>query len=585
VKRNQTRWGRTAMAVAATGSVLLASGCIWRRPPRTTTTRPPTTSTPTSTTRPPSTGAWTMWGRDLGNSHHQPAERTISPANVGTLAPKWVVSLKGDISATPTVIDGVAYVPDWGGGITAVDIDDGAVIWQRPATDYVVFGGVVSRTSPAVVGDDLVLGFTTNRSNNPLGGPPTGPPTPDNPYQGAWVARISRADGHLVWTRKVEEQPYAQITSNPVVVDGRVVVGVSSNEWNLSGVAQATCCTFRGSVVSLDAGDGTVQWQGYAIPAEKAKPCNPRVGLETYSGCGYSGAAIWSSPAVDVERGLVYAGTGQNYTVPDSVRPCITQARAESRPDSACADPDNRTDSLIAFDLRTGAIRWAKQLLPFDPWHMGCVLTPGWASCPAPFGPDHDLGASPNLFTATVDGRARPVVGSGQKSGSYWALDRETGEILWHRLVGPGSRLGGIEWGTAYDGERIYAPIANIEGVTYHAPDGTVLKAGSWAALDPGTGRIEWQTGDPGAYPNWVLGSPAVANGVVFGASLSATGDNFTALDAATGRILWRFPSGASSIASPAIVDGVVYWGTGYDRLSLGAAGGEKLYAFSPGRH
>jgi polyvinyl alcohol dehydrogenase (cytochrome) len=587
---------RHAVAVVLAAALIApGAGCVWRRPPRTTTTTATTTTTTTTstattttttTTGPPATGsAWASWGRDLGNSHHQPTETAISPATVGQLAPKWVAQLKGDVSATPTVVDGVAYVPDWGGYLTAVDTRDGSIIWQRPVTDYVVFGGVVSRTSPAVVGDDLVLGFTTRLSNNPLGGPPpaTGPVNPGNPYQGAYVARVNRARGDLVWQRKVEAQAYAQITSNPVVHDGRVIVGVSSNEWNLSGVSQATCCTFRGSVVSLDADDGTVQWQAYTIPESKAGACNPRLGLEAYSGCGYSGAAVWSSPAVDTTRGLVYVGTGQNYTVPDPVRPCITQARAEGRPDSDCADPDNHTDSLLAFELATGRLRWAKQLLPFDPWHMGCVLTPGWASCPAPFGPDHDLGSSPNLYTATIDGRSRDIVGSGQKSGSYWALDRETGEIIWHRVVGPGSRLGGIEWGTAYDGRRIYAPIANIEGTAYTGPDGTALRAGSWAGIDPATGTVDWQTGDPGAYPNWVLGSPAVANGVVYGASMSGSGNNFYALDATTGAILWRFASGASSIASPAIVDGVVYWGTGYDRVNLGSTGGEKLYAFSIG--
>ena len=96
------------------------------------------------------------------------------PANVAQLAPKWVVALKGDISATPTVVGGVAYVPDWGGYLTAVDTRDGSIIWQRPVTDYVVFGGVVSRTSPAVVGDDLVLGFTTKQLEQPAGRPAVG---------------------------------------------------------------------------------------------------------------------------------------------------------------------------------------------------------------------------------------------------------------------------------------------------------------------------------------------------------------------------------------------------------------------------
>jgi len=292
---------------------------------------------------------------------------------------------------------------------------------------------------------------------------------------------------------------------------------------------------------------------------------------------------VWSSPAVDTGRGLVFVGTGQNYTVPDTVRPCVSAARAAGRPDAECADADDHIDSILAIELATGRLAWAKQVLPFDPWHMGCVLTPGWYSCPAPFGPDNDLGASPNLFTATIGGRARDVVGAGQKSGIYWALDRDTGEELWHTNVGPGSRLGGIEWGTAYDGTHVYAPIGNINGTPYQAPDGTRLTYGSWAALDPATGRIVWQTADPGKYLNSALASPAVANGVVFGASMSNTGDNFYALEAATGKILWRFPSGAPSIATPAIVDGVVYWGTGYVRVPTGGPGSTKLYAFSIG--
>jgi polyvinyl alcohol dehydrogenase (cytochrome) len=583
-RRGAGRRRRRSVVVAGLATVLIGAGCQnqpwWR--PRTTTS---TTRTP-PTTAPPAATDWTMWGRDPANSHHQPAEHVITPANAAQLAPRWVVSLKGDISATPTVVGGVAYVPDWGGALSAVNTADGTLRWQRPVSDYVTFGGVVSRTSPAAVGDDMIIGFTTKQSSNPLGGAPSGPSVPGDPHQGAWVARIARADGHLVWRRKVEEHPYAQITANPVVVDGRVIVGVSSNEWNLYGVFeggyQVSCCTFRGSVVALDADDGAVRWQTYAIPGDKARGCTPST-VAAYAGCGYSGAAVWSSPAVDTARGTVYVGTGQNYTVPDEVRPCITAARAEGRPDSDCADPDNRIDSILAIDLATGGLRWSRQLLPFDPWNLGCVLTPGWTSCPAPWGPDNDLGASPNLFTTTIGGRDRDVVGSGQKSGTYWALDRETGEELWHTDVGPGSRLGGIEWGTAYDGQRIYAPIANIDGKAYTAPDGTRLTFGSWAALDPATGRLHWQTGDPGTYLNAALASPAVANGVMFGASLSPTGNNFYALDAATGTILWRFPSGASSIASPAIVDGVVYWGTGYDRLSIAAVGGEKLYAFSVG--
>ena len=68
----------------------------------------------------------------------------------------------------------------------------------------------------------------------------------------------------------------------------------------------------------------------------------------------------------------------------------------------------------------------------------------------------------------------------------------------------------------------------------------------------------------------------------MFGATIAPSGDNFFALDTISGRVLWRFASGGSSIASPAIVDGVVYWGTGYSHLSaVSATSSNKFYAFS----
>jgi polyvinyl alcohol dehydrogenase (cytochrome) len=52
------------------------------------------------------------------------------------------------------------------------------------------------------------------------------------------------------------------------------------------------------------------------------------------------------------------------------------------------------------------------------------------------------------------------------------------------------------------------------------------------------------------------------------------------ALDAATGQGLWSFAAGASVVAGATVVDGVVYWGSGYGRL-WGFTGGNRFYAFS----
>ena len=144
-------------------------------------------------------------------------------------------------------------------------------------------------------------------------------------------------------------------------------------------------------------------------------------------------------------------------------------------------------------------------------------------------------------------------------------------------LVGPGSDPGGIQWGTAFDGERIYAAIGHNTGQAYTLPSGEVITGGSFAALDPSTGRILWQTADPQGAPD--LGALSVANGVVYGGSMAHTGNQMYALDARTGVIRWEFPAGGSVVAGPAIVDGRVYWGSGYART--GGVGNDRFYAFS----
>ena len=132
------------------------------------------------------------------------------------------------------------------------------------------------------------------------------------------------------------------------------------------------------------------------------------------------------------------------------------------------------------------------------------------------------------------------IIGAGQKSGIYSAFDPDTGDFLWGTQVGPGGDGGGIQWGSATDGERIYVAIANSNHQQSAA--GT---AGSWSALDPTDGEILWQIPDPNGAQD--IGPMTVANGVVYapstGAATASTANMF-ALDAATGKVLWSFPSG-----------------------------------------
>ena len=485
---------------------------------------------------------WGLSGHDWTNSRNQPAEVLIGSGNAQSLAVKWVFTTGADVSATPTVFGHEVFFPDWAGNLFAVNKDTGQLVWSHKIADYNHFAGSISRSSPAIDGNEVILGDIEDKVPS---------------RQGANLIAVDRRTGALRWITRVESHIAAQITGSPVVFNGIVYVGVSSAEETFAfGGKRYPCCSFRGSVVAVDAQSGKIRWKTYLVPDNGGMPG------------GYSGAAVWQSPAVDSLRHQLYVGSGNNYSAPASVLACQQQAIASRNAATDCEAPEDHFDSALALDLADGHIRWSRRLLNYDVWTAPCMVPSFKALCPAPAGPDYDLGGSgPNLLQG--------MVGFGQKSGIYWALDPDKGAILWHTQVGPGGGTGGIQWGTASDGRRIYAAVANSNQRSYTlVPSGRKINWGAWSALDVLTGKPVWQTADPtaGALDS---GSVSVANGVMYAGSQSGF---MYALDAATGKVLWSFASGGSVVAGPAIVDGVVYWGSGY---KFTGTGNNKLYAFS----
>ena len=484
-------------------------------------------------------GQWRIAGQNLSNSWSQPAERSISPANVNSLTQKWVFTTGGDVSATPTVDGNAVYFPDWGGNLFAVKKDSGQLIWSHKISDYDGVEGAISRVSPAVDGNQVIIGDI--ESSNKV-------------HNGANVIAVDRESGTLRWTTQVDPHPAAIITGSPVIFDGVVYIGVSSSEETLALDPTYPCCSFRGSMVALNEKTGAILWKTFDMPDNGG-----RIG-------GYSGGAIWQPPAIDAKRGTLFVGTGNNYTAPADVEAC-----QNATPLANCAAADDFFDTALALDLKTGAIKWSKTLEGFDTWTVACIV-PGGATnpnCPVPTSQDFDLGgAGPNLLDN--------IVGFGQKSGIYWALNPDNGNIVWSTPVGPGSSLGGIEWGTATEGKRIYVAIANRNMLPYTlVPSGQQITWGSWSALDVATGKILWQTADPTA-GTIDRGSVSVANGVMYAGSNSG---QMYALDATTGNILWNFASGGTVIDGPSIVDGALYWGSGYREIA--GTGNNKVYAFT----
>lgn len=484
---------------------------------------------------------WSMGGADLQNSRTNSAQRALSPANAARLDTKWTLQTHGDVSATPAVVGGYVYFPDWGGYLNKVDARTGALVWARKLSAYGFNGdpALIARTSPAVVGNTLYLGDQ---------GGYTATPHP------AHVLAVDTRTGDLRWATVINENAFSIVTQSPVVTGGVVYVGTASaEEAGAAFIPGYVCCTFRGSFSALDARTGRELWRTYTVPT------------------GYSGGAVWgSTPALDAKGRTVYVTTGNNYDVPDDVKACQQAGGTAAQ----CLDPNDHIDAIMALDAATGAIRWVTGVQGFDDWIVSCIPgLPANPNCPPQPGPDFDFGSGANLFTAVIDGRKVDLVGAGQKSGTYWALDAATGRIVWSTTAGPGSTLGGIEWGTAYDGRRIYLAEANA-GFQPYEHDASLPPVGSFAALDPATGRILWQTADPSG--SFDTGAVSASNGLMFAASMSG---HMYVLDGATGQVLKDVAGAGSSNAGPAIDNaGTVYWGNGYARFGLGST---TFYAFS----
>lgn len=342
---------------------------------------------------------------------------------------------------------------------------------------------------------------------------------------------LNATNGQEVWQVRVDPHPQSSGFSSPVVYQDYVIVGSSSTE---EYVNSTTTTTFRGSVAAYNRVNGSPIWRYYT-----ADP-------------GFTGCSVWSSVAIDPTLGIVYATDGNNYT----------------------GQASDTSDAIFALSLQDGHRIWSTQL------SKGDVFT---VSHPA--SPDYDFGANPILFDATINGVTRKLVGAGEKSGTFWALDRQTGAVVWHRDASGGSEIiGGMLNNGAYDGSRILiagnlgtstgpgSEPANNQSIPIHQPITSVLEA-----LDPATGNVIWER----QLPAWVWAPITVANGVGF----VAFEKTVQAFDTATGAKLFTYLTEGTVTSAPVAVNGTVYFGSGltyivgypdttFHALALDATGG-----------
>ena len=474
--------------------------------------------------------AWNGWGPDTTQARFQSARAAgITAAQVPALRLKWAFGFPDATSVygQPTVAGGRVFIGVDTGYVYSLDAATGCVYWSfdagagvRNAISIGPIKGQRSSTYAAYFGDI--------RGN---------------------LFAVDASTGGLIWKIAADSHPLATITGAPTLYRDRLYVPVASREEASGSSANYPCCTFRGSVVAVDANNGRQVWKTHMVESPAPTKKNSR-GVQLY---GPSGVGVWASPSVDERRGLLYIATGDAYS-----------GRAPVM-----------SDAVLALDIGSGAIRWVVQHTENDSWLVGCEVDAPSENCPEDLGPDYDFG-SPPMMRTLPDGRT--VLVTGQKSGEVYAQDAgRDGAPLWKATLVDKLARGEIVFGGGADDQTAYF--------------GT--RTGGMSALDLRTGVRKWFTPvpTPQGRRTGVNAALAVIPGVVF----SGGWDGFLrAFAAGDGRIIWEFDTirdfmtvngvaakgGSMGAPGPTVAGGMLFAGSGYPGLGAGM-GGNVLLAFA----
>ncbi len=471
---------------------------------------------------------WPMYGHDLKHSFAA-VQAAINKMNVASLKLAWKVSMPDAVSAPPSVAGGVAYVGAWDGTMYALDAGSGAVRWTfevdcqnaiLPIPPRCLAPGQMEPDRTGTDGGLIVGAAAVNGGKLYLGG-------------GRTLYCLDAGTGRLLWKRVLcgnpddancdsDENDPAQIFSSPVVTDELVIVGVSVD--GADG--------YRGSIVAVDAASGEMKWRFEVDPIVDGNGNPARDAMGNFIGGMNRGCGdVWSTGAVDEANGLIFFGTGD--------------CRGDALP------PYH--EGVLALEVASGKVVWIYRPRTSD-------------TC------DFDFGASANL----MDVGGKQLVGIGSKDGTYYALDRKTGTLLWKRNVVFGGSSGGFIGSAAFDGARIFGGTAMGDlGGSLCMPDNPgdmFVEDPSFHAFDAATGTVEWENNRANTFAATSLSGGAVFNGVG-----NVLPPELRVYDAGTGARLASFRTDGAVNSSAAIVGKAIYFGTGN---SFNGSGG-AVFAYS----
>ncbi len=518
----------------------------------------------------PGSGDETPYALDWGLGTHNrrfvdTAQAGLDRDNVGSLELAWTLAFPRvtDMRSQPAVVGDTLYFGDKTGRLYAIDRFEGCI---RRHTR--VFSGIRSAITVASLSSgQRLLVFADSTAS---------------------IFAVDPESLETVWQSSARLYDTSIITGSISYYEDRLFVPVSSYEVAVAGSPAHACCQSHGGVIALDARDGKEIWQWHSTGEATLQGKNS-AGIEQY---GPSGAAVWTTPAIDGKRRRIYVGTGENLTHPAT----------------------DTSDAIIALDMDSGEPAWRFQATAGDVWNAACLN--GGPNCPVNPGGDFDFGASV-IIHELEDGSEQLL--AGQKSGEIFALNPDPhgfdGGVIWRQRVSQGTTNGGIHWGMALSGDKLLVPVADPE----RKRPGYTPRPGLYA-IDAISGKVLWEQPvsrgcdfDPANTPLVGLEStrsgkqPVLADmyrcSFYYGLSAATTATPelafsagldgvIRAYDIATGEILWQAETavptdagnglsghgGAIDVGGQALAGGWLYVQSGYSMF--GQLPGNVLFAF-----
>lgn len=354
--------------------------------------------------------SFTYTGSDGNNPRHLNAEQAgLTTSDMSSLELAWAIAFPetSSLRAAPVIVGStVFYSATDSGRVFALDSNSGCAKWVYNAETR-----LRSSLAYGVIDDVSTLVFSDGRG---------------------MIHSINAATGEQLWVASGQASGnQGMLTGTPVIHEDQIIVPVSGSGVLTGGNPKYECCENHGAVTSLNVRTGEKLWEYHTMPAAEYTGAVSSTGVKQR---GPSGAPIWTTPTIDAERGRIYVTTGENTSHPTT----------------------GTSDAVIALDLDTGEELWVFQALANDMWNYGCAA--GGPNCiilPDTNSVDYDFGGPAIL----VDSGDRDLLIAGQKSGDIWALDPDTGALVWNQRVGEGTALGGNHWGIATDSERAFMTI------------------------------------------------------------------------------------------------------------------------------